>query len=847
MPREVNSVRIIETMFRIGKRIIGTIIKFIVFCLVMAVLGGIAVSAYLAKDLPDPTKIDQRQIVESTKIYDRTGQVVLYDIHGEERRTVVPFAEIPQFAKEATIVIEDDNFYHHFGLDWKGILRAAWANLTRKKIAQGGSTITQQFIKNAYLGGPQSARTYTRKIKEVILALLLERKYSKDEILGSYLNQVPYGSNAYGIEAASQTFFNKSAKELTLAEAVLLAALPKAPSYYSPYGSHPEELIARKEYILERMIKFGYITEEEAAQAKEEELEYASQADLKAHHFVTMIQEYLEEEYGRQYTDINMAGLKVYTTLDWDLQQIAEEVIIQGVEQNEKAYRATNAALVAIDPKTGQLLALIGSKKYEEEQFNVATSPNRQPGSSFKPFAYAAAFKKGFSPETVLFDLKTSFGEFGPVGEEREYSPNNYDLQFRGPVTMRQALAQSINLPSVKTLYLAGVMETINLAQDMGITTLKDRNRYSLSLVLGGGEIKLIDETTAYGVFATEGIKHPVSLILKIEDAQGNILEEYKDEAIRVLDQQIARQINDILSDEAARAPMMGVHSKLYLAGRPAAAKTGTTQDYSDGWTVGYTPSLVVGIWAGNNDYTKKMKQGAAGLYVAAPMWNDFMKQAYEVESTGSEDMNNEFILPEKIENFIPPEPTPTSTEPMINGQLAYQNKVKIDKISGKLATDLTPPDLIKEKIYQEIHSILYYIDRSDPQFINWEEAVLEWANRQPCSGSVCYNQNPPTQYDDIHTLENQPEIEITSPSQGDLISQSTLTVRAQAEAPLGIKQLDFFLNDQLIGTDTTQPYSVTFNLLSYLTDSTQQTIKVRAYDEVLNRQEDEVSIKINF
>ncbi|MBL7155049.1 MAG: PBP1A family penicillin-binding protein [Candidatus Portnoybacteria bacterium] len=825
-------------MFRIRKRIFRAIIKFIVFCLVMAVLGGIAVSAYLAKDLPDPTKIGQRQIVESTKIYDRTGQIVLYDIHGEERRTVIPFEEIPQFAKEATIVIEDDNFYHHIGLDWQGILRAAWANLTRQKIAQGGSTITQQFIKNAYLGGPQSARTYTRKIKEAILALVLERKYSKDEILGFYLNQVPYGSNAYGIEAASQTFFNKPAKELTLAEAVLLAALPKAPSYYSPYGSHPEELTARKEYVLERMIKFGYITEEEAAQAKEEKLEYASQIDLKAHHFVTMIQEYLEEEYGRQYTDINMAGLKVYTALDWDLQQIAEEVVTQGVEQNEKKYRATNAALVAIDPQTGQVLALIGSKKYKEDQFNVATSPHRQPGSSFKPFAYATAFEKGFTPETIIFDLKTSFGEFGPVGEEEEYSPNNYDLKFRGPVSMRQALAQSINLPSVKVLYLAGVRETINLAQDMGITTLKDRRRYSLSLVLGGGEIKLIDETAAYGVFATEGIKHPVSLILKIEDAQGNVLEEYKDEAIRVLDQQIARQINDILSDEAARAPMMGAHSKLYLAGRPTAVKTGTTQDYSDGWTVGYTPSLVVGIWAGNNDFAEKMKLGAAGLYVAAPMWNDFMKQAYETANSKQRtaNNNNEFILPENIENFTLPAPTPTSTKPMLNGQMAYQNKVKIDKISGKLATALTPPDLIEEKIYQEIHSILYYLDQEDPQFTNWEKPVLEWAGDQP---------SPPTQYDDIHTLENQPEIKITSPNQGNLISQSTLTIRAQAEAPLGIKQLDFFFNNQLIGTNTTQPYSVTFNLSSYLTDSTQQTIKVRAYDEVLNRQEDEIFIFI--
>jgi len=838
-----------------AKRIIKAIIKLVVFCFILAVLGMVGVFAYFAKDLPDPTKIGQRQIVESTKIFDRTGQVILYDIHGEEKRTVIPFEEIPQYAKDATVVIEDDNFYHHFGLDWRGIIRAALANLRGKKIAQGGSTITQQFIKNAYLGGPRSERTFPRKIKEAILALELERKYTKDEILDFYLNQVSYGSNAYGIEAASQTYFNNSAKELTLGQAVLLAALPRAPSYYSPYGSHPDELKARQEYILDRMVRFGYISQEQAEAAKEEKLTYASQVELRAHHFVTMVKEYLEKKYSRLYADINMAGLKVYTTLDWDFQQLGEEVVTNGAGQNEK-YKASNAALVAADPQTGQVLALVGSKSYSEDQFNVATSPHRQPGSSFKPFAYATALKKGYNPETVLFDLKTSFGKFGPAGQEEEYSPNNYDLKFRGPVTLRQALAQSINLPSVKVLYLAGVRETINLAQDMGITTLKDRSRYSLSLVLGGGEIKLIDETAAYGVFATEGIKHPLNFIIKIEDAQGKVLEEYQDKAIRVLDTQIARQINDILSDEETRAPMFGSHSKLYLSDRPVAAKTGTTQDYSDGWTVGYTPSLVVGVWAGNNDYTQKMKLGAAGVYVAAPIWNEFMQKAYQIASSQERTANNnEFILPEEVEEFTPPEPTPTTTKAMLNGELAFKNKVKIDKISGKLATELTPPDLIEERIYQEVHSILYYLDKNDPrgdypdepnqdpQFENWEKPVLEWASGQPCSRGICYNQNPPNQYDDVHVPENQPEIKITQPEEGDLIKWTTLTIQAQAEGPLGIKQLDFFFNDQLVGTDTIKPYSLTFNLSPYLTTSTQQTIKVRAYDQALNREEDEIII----
>ncbi len=839
-------------MFQRKRKIIRTITKFIVFCLIISFLGGIGLLAYFAKDLPDPTKIDERRVVESTKIYDRTGEIILYDIHGEEKRTMISFEEIPQFVKDATVIAEDDNFYHHIGLDWRGIIRAAIANFRGKKIAQGGSTITQQYIKNAYLGGPQSERTYTRKIKEAILALIMERKYSKNEILGFYLNQVPYGSNAYGIEAAAQTFFNVSAKDLTLAQSSLLSALPQAPSYYSPYGSHPKKLKTRQEYILDRMIKFGYITEEQAQEAKNEELKYTSQGDLKAHHFVTMIQEYLEEEYGQTYTDINMAGLKVYTTLDWDLQQLAEEVITKGVEKNEKTYRATNAALVAIDPKTGQVLTLVGSKDYSADQYNVATSPNRQPGSSFKPFAYAMAFEKGFSPESIIFDLETSFGEFGPAGEEKEYKPNNYDLKFRGPIDFRKALAQSINLPSVKVLYLAGINDTINLAQDMGITTLKDRRQYGLSLVLGGGEVKLIDEAAAYGVFAADGVKHPVSIILKIEDAQGNVLEEYQDNPERVIEEQIARQVNSILSDEGVRAPMFGSHSKLYLPNRPAAAKTGTTQDYSDGWTVGYTPSLVVGVWAGNNDFTKKMKQGAAGLYVAAPIWNDFMSQAYQIKikdknTINSELKENEFFLIGQVEKFTPPEPTSTSTISMVNGQLAYQNKIEIDKISGKRATNLTPPDLIEEKIYQEVHSILYYLDQDDEQFENWEKAVQQWVNNQPCFQNICYNQNPPSQYDDIHTKENQPDVEITSPQENSLISGSILVIQAQAKANLDIKQVDFFFNNQLIGTDRTYPYSITFNLSPYLLPQTNQTIKVRAYDTVLNRQEDEMVVRTNY
>ncbi len=791
--------------------------------------------AYFAKDLPDPTKIGERQIIESTKIFDRTGEILLYDIHGEEKRTVIPFENIPQYVKDATIVIEDDNFYHHFGIDVAGIIRAAITNFRGNRISQGGSTISQQYIKNAFLGGSHAQRTYARKIKEAILTLLLERKYSKDEILSHYLNQVPYGSNAYGIEAASQTFFNKPAEELSLAEATLLAALPQSPSYFSPYGYHVDELKERQYNILERMVKFSYITEKEAQEARETELTYSAPGDLKAHHFVTMIQEYLEKQYNYLYADINSAGLKVYTTVDWDLQQLAEEVVIEGVERNEKNYRATNAALVAIDPKTGQLLALVGSKDYGENQFNVATSPYRQPGSSFKPFAYAAAFQKGYTPETIIYDLETNFGKFGPPGEEKEYIPQNYDSKFRGPVTMRQALAQSLNVPSVKTLYLAGIDETIKLAQDMGITTLKDRKSYGLSLVLGGGEVKLLDETVAYSVFASNGLKHSLSMILKIEDADGNILEQYKDEPEQVLEEQVAKQINDILSDEATRASMMGSHSKLYLPGRPAAAKTGTTQDYSDGWTIGYTPSLVAGVWAGNNEFTDKMKKGAAGLYVAAPIWNDFMMKAYEIKNESEDDeeeleKENEFILSEKVEEFDSPEAISGNLKPVLRGELS-STKTKIDTRTGQPATPATPIGFITEKVDKEAHSVLYYVNKNNPltgepnpsnnQFPNWEAATLEWAKTQG------YNQNLPES-------QNGLSVEIISIDNESIINGgSSLNIIAEAHSFSGIKQIDFFFDNQLINSDNTSPYSTTFNpsLKSSYGLLTQHTLKVRAYE----------------
>jgi len=840
-----------------NRKIFRRVLVFLIWIMILGIIGILGIFIYFAKDLPSPEVLTTRQIIESTKIYDRTGKILLYDVHGEEKRTVISSDEIPQHVKDATIVIEDANFYHHLGIDFKGILRAFLYNLQGKKGTQGGSTITQQFIKSTIL---TPEKTYTRKIKEAILAIELEIKYSKDEILNFYLNQVPYGSNAYGIEAAAQTFFNKKAKELTLAESALLAALTKAPSYYSPHGSHLIELKARQEYILERMYKFGHITEQELNFAKQEELKFAqTQEEFKAPHFVMYIKEYLEDRYGKEY--VEKAGLKVYTTLDWDLQSTAEIIISEQGKKNAKNYNAHNAALITIDPKTGQILAMVGSRDYFGEIYpknckpgktclfepnvNVTIRP-RQPGSSFKPFAYAKAFQKGFTPDTVIFDLKTEFNPYclADASQEKDqygldcYHPKNYDGKFRGPVTFRQGLAQSLNIPSVKVLYLAGLNDTLNLAQDMGIETLKDRSRYGLSLVLGGGEVKLLEETAAFGVFANDGIKNQTTAILKIEDSKGNIVEEYNKTSKRIVEPQIARLISDILSDEEARTPIFGSKSNLYIEGLPTAAKTGTTQEYRDGWTIGYTPSLVVGVWAGNNDNTPMNKE--PGLIVAAPIWNRFIKQAYEIKN-------------QKPENFIEPEPIITNKD-ILNGKFAVDYKVKIDKTSGRLATNLTPPDLIEEKNYSQVHCILYYINkddprgegngREDPQFNGWEETVIRWIASS--GAGVFYNQQPPEEYDDIHIPLNQPLVSILSPVnfQNIDINSGSIKIEAEATARLGAEKVEFFLDDDLIGVKYSRPYSLYYQI-SQLINEGEHIIEVKAFDIVGNSSSQKIRINL--
>lgn len=683
------------------KSLLVLFVTLIVFGLALAV----GVFLYVAKDLPSPETILSRRVSESTKIYDRTGNSLLYNIHGEEKRTIVPWEKIPESVKLSTLVSEDASFYSHSGLDLKGIVRAFLKDLMSLQLAQGGSTITQQLIKNALL---TSERTIPRKIKEAILAVEIERRFTKDQIFWMYLNQIPYGSNAYGIEAASQTFFNKSAESLSWAEAAFLASLPKAPTYYSPYGQHLEETLARKNNLLKRTQELGYISEEEYQKAVGQKVEFkAPRENILAPHFVIMVRDYLIKKYGEEM--VENGGLKIFTTLDYNLQTIAEQAVEKYAERNQKLYKAGNAALTAVNPRNGQILAMVGSKDYfdieAEGNFNVTTA-KRQPGSAFKPFAYAAALEKGYTDSTIIFDYKTEFNYNCPADGSQEkdefglecYHPQNYDERFRGPVTMRQALAQSLNVPSVKVLYLAGVDNTIDLAQKTGISTLEEnRKNFGLSLVLGGAEVKLLDLVSAYGVFANDGLRQFSSFILKVEDAEGKILEEYQPKEERVIEPQVARMVTSILSDNRARSPVFGLNSSLYFPDRPIAAKTGTTQENRDAWVVGYTPSLAAGVWTGNNDNTPMTKEGA-GISASGPLWHEFMAQALKDLA---------------VEDFLQPDPL-TASKIMLDGSYVLQ----------------------KDETTKEVHSILYYINKDDPQgpvpldpaqdsqFKNWEEIV---------------------------------------------------------------------------------------------------------------------------
>ncbi|TSC82835.1 MAG: 1A family penicillin-binding protein [Parcubacteria group bacterium Gr01-1014_20] len=778
------------------------------------VVGGLFILAatfiYLYKTLPSIDQIINRQIPQSTKIFDRTGKVLLYEISNGQKRTSVLFEEIPQSLKNATIAIEDENFYTEPGVSVRGILRAVFVNLSKGKILQGGSTITQQLARNAFLS---TERTFTRKIKEFFLAIRLARHFPKDQILTLYLNEIPYGATLYGIESASQAYFSKSAKDLTLPESAILAAIPKAPSYYSPWGSHQKELLRRKDLVLEKMRELGKIDEKELQAAKKEKIVFTPQQiqGIKAPHFIIAVQDYLVQKYGEDL--VRSGGLRVVTTLDWELQEIAERVVLEGAKRNEELYSGKNAALTTQDPKTGQILALVGSRDYfdtaNEGNFNVATQGLRQPGSALKPFVYLAAFEKGYTPSTVLFDVPTNFDT--SENPEKAYTPENFDGTFRGPISLRNALAQSVNIPAVKTLYLVGLKNAIATANAFNISTLTDPKRYGLSLVLGGGEVRLIDMVGAYSTLSQDGESHPQTFILEISDHKGNVLEQFREESKVVVDPLYPRMVNDILSDIDARAGLY--HSSLYLTlilNQDVALKTGTSNDYRDAWAFGYTPTLVTGVWAGNNDSSPMEKRGSS-ILAAIPIWHAFMSEA---------------LKDSPLETFTKPE-TPTPQKPVLRG------------------------DYLNNKV---IHSILYYVDREnpdgpypedpgrDPQFKNWEAGVIDWAQKN-LSDFTLYNQpgilptaNPSASY--------APQIKITSPSVGSFVS-SQINLQANLTSGANIVEINVYLNGKLVYKNSGaygQNYSFSLQLSSLQLEA-QNLLEIEVIDEKTARSKEGVII----
>ncbi|MBC7249421.1 MAG: penicillin-binding protein 1C [Anaerolineae bacterium] len=809
-------------------------------------IAGWAVYAWLVVDLPAINELPARGAVPSTLIYDRQERLLyeIIDPHGG-KHTPLPLSDIPPALQQATIATEDANFYSNPGVDAWGILRALWINLRGGEVLAGGSTITQQLARNLLLDPQERGeRTLTRKLRESILAWRLARTYSKDEILAFYLNQTYYGNLAYGVEAAAQAYFGKSVDELDLAECALLAGLPQAPALYNPI-TNPDAAKSRQEVVLDLMVKHGYLSAAEAQQAKAEPLHFAAVPfPIRAPHFVMYVWNQLEKTLGEEV--LSQGGLRVYTTLDVDLQDAAQRIARRHLSRlasegkDEQGHNAHNAALVALDPHSGQVLAMLGSPDYFDAEISGAVNAAlalRQPGSAIKPITYAAAFSPDerdatfhpYTAATMVADVRTAF----LTREGTSYVPMNYDRQWHGPVLLREALASSYNLPAVKVLDHVGLERMIDLARRLGISTFDDSQRFGLALTLGGGEVTLLELTAAYGAFATGGYKvEPIS-ILRVEDATGRVL--YKSPVgigPRVLDPRVAYLITDILSDDTARMPSFGEGSVLHLT-RPAAAKTGTTTDWRDNWTVGYTPDLVVGVWVGNADNSPM--RDVSGISGAAPIWHDFMEEALkgrpalefsrpdgliEVEVCALSGLRPNAHCPHRRTELFIPGTEPTAT-------CAMHQLVQLDAATGDLATADTPPDRIVERVITVL----------PPELVEWGQEhglVAPSATAQ----RVAFNPQPETQ--------NPKLLTITSPDPNSVFRLSpTLPADAQriliAARPadgVSVARMTLYVDGEPLADLTTPPYRAWWTLQAGL-----HTVTAGGCDVEGNRLESEAVV----
>ncbi len=775
--------------------------KFAFLGILIIFLFLVIVFPLMALTLPSPDRVVRREGF-STKILDRNGKA-LYDIFEDERRTPVDIKDVPLYLKQATIAIEDKNFYKHTGFDIFGTIRGL-SRLFTRGYAQGGSTLTQQLVKNVLLS---SERSVTRKIKEFILAVQIERKYSKDQILQMYLNEAPYGGNMRGVETASETYFGKKTKDLNLIESAILAGIPQLPSKYSPYSSTPEAFIERTKNVLRRMREDGHITkdQEEAALSELSNFKFAPKGStFKAPHFVQYVQKILEERYGERV--IEQGGLRVTTTLDLDLQEKAQNIVFEEIAKVE-SQRITNGGAVVLNSETGEILAMVGSKQFDDPnydgQVNVVTAL-RQPGSSFKPFTYVTALKEGYTASHMIMDVATTFP--GGAGQP-DYNPVNYDGKYRGPVQMRYALGNSLNIPAVKFIALVGIKDVLETAHSMGINSLpptkETLSRVGLSLTLGGGEVKLLELTGGYSSFFNGGTKVEPLAILKVEDSKGRKLEEINPKrGKRVLSEEQAFIISDILADNNARKDVFGPNSLLNITGRRVAVKTGTTNDKRDNWTVGGTPQRTVGVWVGNND-NSPMLNVASGVSGASPIWRriileslsglpavDFNKPegivAYEVDAISGKKAHDGF--PSRPEIFI------KGMEPEDDNIHVYLDICKSD---GKLAT---PADIASGN-YEKKEFIK--IKEEDPVSTDgknrWMEAILNWIN-----GQLDPRYRPPSDY---CGTSNPLSIEFVNPKDRTSNLPNTFNVEIKAFSVTDIVSLELEADGLKVRSFTNPPF----------------------------------------
>ncbi len=771
--------------------------------------------------IPSLDAIEKRKIEESTKIYDKNG-VLLYDVHSNKKRTIITGDEISENAKFAMISIEDEDFYTHNGVRPLAVFQSVFEKLMNPdQRLRGGSTITQQVVKNSIL---TAERSISRKVKEWVLAYKLEDILSKDEILSMYLNEISFGGTIYGIEQASLSFFGKKASELNVAEAAYLAAIPKAPTYYSPFGKNVDELEDRKNLVLSQMFDLGFITKKEYIVAKEEivvfERNKIEDRSIKAPHFVLMLREILEEKYGRE--TIENGGLSVYTTIDYELQKDLEEIVNRNALENEQKYDSENAGLVALESKTGKVIAMVGSRDYFDEnidgKFNIATAL-RQPGSTFKPLIYALAFEKGYLPESAIWDTQTEFstacfpdGEpISGTNKDNCYNPVNFDYKFKGPMNMRNALAQSRNIPAVKAAYLAGLKESLALAHKFGLDTLKQpASFYGLGLVLGGGEVRLVDMVSAYSAFSNSGTRVDHQYILRIEDKSGNIIEEYQKEETKVISKNAALMISDVLSDKEAKLPTYGAFSPLYYTDRQVAAKTGTTNDSRDVWTIGYDNNVTVGVWGGNND-NRPMGSATAG-FVIVKLWRESMDRVLQDYPSGS-----------TFENWNKPQDY-ESLKSVLKGSWQGQTLLRINTETGEIITNdsvVNEDDPIVEINSGEYHSVLHFINTNNPtgsepinpdsdiQYERWEHGVQEWVkeNKLDEITSQLHDLLEISNNIDNEGLDAEPgyklDFDIRSPKDRNTYRQRSemeIEIRiTENESP--IDEIRYYLNDDFLGS----------------------------------------------